>query len=251
MTGLPPRIPKAMKLNEVRFNGEDGKFFYVDVINRKEGEKAVKTDLGDHIDFIFLRTRRRIAGYIKKDKMMYISTEHNDKKDNVYLFGAREKGTAEELYDRYKDIMHTERVVYAFLIQSQKEKELVRIIIKGSTLNWKRDGKAPTTVDYFAYVQDDKREGHIYEYVTRITPVKETGDLGDYYSMHFALGAHLDQPKIDVIVEKLKELKEYVAEQDSYYKTAKKVEEVDVPVIDATDKVEYPAEQINPDDIPF
>ena len=238
LTGLPPRIPKSMKLNEVRFNGKDGKFMYVDTINRKNDEKAEKTDLGTSVDFIFLRQRRRIAGYNKKEKMMYISTEHNDKNDNVYLFGMREKGTAAELYDRYKDIMHTERVVYAFLLRTGIERELVRIIIKGSTLNFKREGKAPTTVDYFAFVQDDKREGHLYEYVSRITPVKETSDLGDYFSIHFATITKLNKNQIDVVVEKLKELRDHVAEQDAYYKTVKKVEEADMPTIDADDDKE-------------
>ena len=145
LTGLPSRVPKSMKLNEVRFNGEEGKFVYVDVINRKDKEKAEKTDLGERVDFIFLRARRRIAGYNKREKMMYISTEHNDKNDNVYLFGMREKGTADALYTKYKDIMHTERVVYAFLLRVGHDRELVRIVIKGSTLNWKRDGKSKTT----------------------------------------------------------------------------------------------------------
>ena len=273
LTGLPPRIPKTMKLNEVRLNGKDGKFVYVDVINRKDGEKPEKIDLGSQVQFIFLRQRRRIAGFNKGEKMPYISTEHIDKNDQVYLFGMKEKGTAGELYEKYKDIMHTERIVYAFLLRPQHERELVRVIIKGSTLNWKRDGKAKDTVDYFSYVQDDKREGHLYEYVTIMSPVKETGPLGDYYSLHFTLGKRLDQPKVDVVVEKLKELRDYVAEQDAYYKVAKEVKEVEAPTIDAGDDQDdevdnygkpnveankpaysgenYPKDEIRPEDIPF
>lgn len=262
LTGLSPRIPKTMKLNEVRFNGKDGKFEYVDVIGRKEGEKAEKIDLGTSVDFIFLRQRRRIAGYNRSTETMYISTEHNTKNDNVYLFGVREKGTADALYEKYKDIMHTERIVYAFLLRAQRERELVRVIIKGSTLNWKRDGKSPTTVDYFSYIQDDKRAGHIYEYVTRMTPVKETSPLGAYYSIHFTLETKLNDEQIGIIKDKLVELREYVNDQDDYYKTSQKVEEADVPTIDADDDSSssmtpaitpenYPKDQINPEDIPF
>ena len=264
LTGLSPRIPKTMKLNEVRFNGKDGKFVYVDVLGRKEGEKAEVTDLGTTVSFIFLRQRRRIAGYNRSTETMYISTEHNDKNDNIYLFGMKEKGTAAEIYEKYKDIMHTERVVYAFLIRPQHERELVRIVIKGSTLNWKREGKAKdTTVDYFSYIQDEKREGHIYEYLTNMKPVKEVSPLGDYYSIHFYQGPHLTVPQIATVVGKLEEIRDYVKEQDDYYKTAKKPLEADVPVIDAEDDPKtdplapaydgdnYPKDNISPEDIPF
>jgi hypothetical protein len=265
LTGLPSRLPKAMKLNEVRFNGKDGEFEYVDVLNRKDGEKAEKTSLGKTVDFIFLRQRRRIVGFNRSTDTMYISTEHNGKDDNIYLFGVKEKGTANELYEKYKDIMHTERVVYGFLLRQGKERELVRVIIKGSTLNWKREGKAPTTVDYFSYVQDDKREGHIYEYVTRMSPVKESSPLGVYYSINFTLGTHLKDDQIAIIVGTLNMLKDYVAEQDAYYKVAKPstIAKDTVATIDAEDDKDdtmkpafngddYPQEEgVNVDDIPF
>ena len=264
LTGLSPRIPKTMKLNEVRFNGKDGKFVYVDVLGRKEGEKPETTDLGSGVSFIFLRQRRRIAGFNKSIDTWYVSTEHNDKNDNVYLFGARAKGRAEDLYEKYKDVMHTERIVYGFLLRPQHDRELVRIIVKGSTLNWKREQKAPTTVDYFAYIQDEKRVGHIYEYVSNMTSVKEKNSLGEYYSINFTSGTKLTDKQVEIVVEKLEEIRDYVKEQDDYYKTAQKPLEADVPVIDAEDdKVNmdsmtpaydaerYPKEEINPSDIPF
>ena len=267
LTGLPARIPKLAKLNEVRLNGKDGNFIYVDQINRKKDEKAEKTDLGQSVDFIFLRQRRRIAGYNKPLKKMYISTEHNDKNDNVYMFGAKDKGTAEEMYNKYNVSpvkMHTERVVYAFLLRPQHERELVRLIVKGSTLNFERDGKADTTVDYFAFIQDEKRVGHLYEYVTRMTPVKESNDLGEYYSIHFATVSRLTSEQIEVVVKTLKQLRDDVADQDAFYRKSKKPEEANVPTIDAEDDEEgtdpmvpahdkdtYPKDEISLDDIQF
>ncbi len=256
MTGenLHRRAPRGIKLNEIRFNGKEGNFVFLDLLNRQEGQKADKTNLGESVDVVFLKIRRRIAGFKKGNKSMkefdtvYVSTEHNTKEDQIYLFGAKEKGKADDLYNKYKDFIHTERVVYAFLLRKDKERELVRVIIKGSALNPNRETKATGTVDFFTYVQDKEKGTHIYEYVTNLSSVKETGPLGDFFTINFRRGKKLPGDKLIAVVEEIKTLHQYSIEQDEYYADAQKIEE---PAEKKLPEIEYPEEDINPDDIPF
>jgi hypothetical protein len=251
------RYPKSIVLNEVRFNGKDGRFVYVNMIDRKKGEKSTKEDLGESVDVIFLKIRRRIVGYVKRLEMYYTSTEHNVKTDNVYLFGAQEKGTADALHGKYKDVMWAERVVYAFLLRAGHEKELVRVIIKGSTLNNKREGKVEGTVDFFDYIANKKSKGeHSYMFVTKLSALKESGPLGSYFTINFVRGQKLDDVKLSVVVDKINELHAMTSEQDEYYKdgTAEAPKE-DLPSIDYSKEpmapADYPEDKIDPADIPF
>lgn len=242
------RPPKNIVLNEVRFNGKDGKFILVNLVDRKDGEKAVETDLGEAVQVIFLKIRRRIAGYKNDIEKFYVSTEHNTKDDKVYLFGAKDRGTAEELYDKYKPLLKTNRVIYSYLIREGQEKELVRVIVKGSALNPSRESKAETTTDFFTYLNEKPKGEHTYMYVTKLSAVKESNKLGGYFSIDFKRGAKLPEDKLEVVVEKIKELHEMAVEQDNFYNDSKNVVKDDLPAI------EYPdaeSEGIDTEDIPF
>lgn len=249
------RAPKGIQLNEVRFNGkgdaEDGggKFYHINLLDRKDGEKAVQTELGPEAQVIILKLRRRIAGYKKDIEAYYVSTEHNEKADVVYMFGAKEKGRAEDLYEKYKTFIRAERVVYAYLLREGMEKELVRVIIKGSALNPNRDSKAPTTTDFFSYIQNKAKGEHVYMYVTKMTAVKEKNPMGSFYSIDFKKGAALNEKQLEEVIAKIKELHEYSVEQDAYYKVEDS-EKVEVTK-DALPVVEYPTDDIDPSDIPF
>lgn len=240
------RPPKSLIINEVSFNGKEGKFMFRDLINRKEGEKAEKKEIGDSIQVIFLKLRRRISGYNNKQEKFYTSTEHNDKKDTVYLFGVNKKGTAEELYEEFKPLLKTERVIYAYLLREGQDKELVRVIVKGSALNPNRAGKKDGVNDLFTYINDKQKDEHSYMFVTKMTAVEESGPLGKYYTIDFKRGTKLPEDKLNVVVEKIKELHQMSVEQDNYYKVEENVPEgAGLPVI------EYPDDDINVDDIPF
>lgn len=245
------RPPKNLILNEVRFNGKKGKFTYVNLIDRKDGEKAVEIDLGESVNVIVLKIRRRISGFNKPLDTFYTSTEHNAKDDVVYLFGAKEKGISGELSDKYRAQgikMQSQRVLYAFLLRENMERELVRLVVKGSTMNWKRDGKSEDHMDFFDYTQREKaKDDHIYMSVTTVYSGEETGPLGEYYTMYFKVGPRVPKDKLDIVTAKIKELHALAVEQDSYYRETATQPEPDANL----PTIEYPEEDINPEDIPF
>jgi hypothetical protein len=211
------------------------------------GEKAEEVDLGEKIQAVFLKLRRRISGFNKSLDTFYTSTEHNTKDDVVYLFGAREKGRAEDLYEKHKPILKAQRVVYAYLIHSPTEKELVRLIVKGASLSPSKD-KDDEHVDLLSYVQQDKPKGtHTYQYVTEMTSYEKSGPLGKYFAVHFERGGRIPDEKLTPVIEVIKELAEEAKAQDEYYKENTPPSEA-LPVIDRAD---YPEEDINIDDIPF
>ncbi len=254
------QIPKNLVLNEIRFNGKEGKFTHVNLVGREKDQKAVETELGDSIKVIFLKIRRRIQGFKKGNKSLkefdqfYTSTEHNTKDDTVYLFGAKEKGKSEDLYNKYAAThkMRAQRVIYCYLIQEGKERELVRLIVKGGTLNPNRESKVSGKLDFFDFINQKRPKGdHTYMYVTNISAVQEEGNLGTIYTMEFVRGSKLADDKLQVVVDEVKKIHALTLEQDAYYKDA------DAQAIAPKEEVatvEYPSaeeEGINPEDIPF
>lgn len=252
---------RNLEVNEVRFDGKEGRFSLVHWVGHKKGDELVTEDLGPSISIVILKLRRRIQGLKKGNKALkefdewYTSTEHNVKEDVVYLMGARDKGTAEEMYNKYLSShkMRAQRIVYAFLLREGKERELVRVVVKGATLNSRRDSKKEGVMDYFDYISMKRpKDDHHYKHVTVLSAVEEDGNLGTFYTISFARGSRLPQEHLKVVVEEVKRIHAHTVEQDEYYK---KTEAKDVsPKAEDLPAVEYPSaeeEGIDPADIPF
>lgn len=239
--------PEAIKCNEVRVNGKTGKFLYIDLINRKEGEKAEVVELGDGIKVIFLKHRRRLAYYDKPNKRMIQTTEHNSKTDTVYLFGLKERGPADLMRENHQKL-RTQQLVYAFLIRENDKgsmPEMVRLIFKGSALL--SEATPEGVMKYYDYVSSFKGKDHSYQFITELASVQEKSDLGDYYSVSFSRGPKVSAQGMEAVATKIKELAETTNAQDAYYKQEQLPAEPqeDMPTI------EYPEDEANPDDIPF
>lgn len=248
--------PKNLALNEVRFNGKDGVFTYVNLLERKDGEQAQTIDLGPSIQAVFLKIRRRLGGFnvsdtsSSKDGTFYVSTEHNTKEDTVYLFGARERGVAETLYEKHKPILKAQRVIYAYLLRKDLPKELVRIVVKGSSLMADREEQENKSTSLLDYVSREKgKDEHMYNFVTILSAVKKKGRLGAYFAIDFMEGKKLPDEKMPEVIEKIKEIAKVSSEQDAYYK-----ENTPAPTAVELPVIEYPdteSEGVNIDDIPF
>lgn len=95
--------------------------------------------LGDRVQVIFLKVRRKLVQRGDLGKIMYSTSEHNAATDVVDLFGKNgyiERGSAKALRERYPGL-RTIQVVYALLLEGVKEPELVRITIKGALVHFR------------------------------------------------------------------------------------------------------------------
>lgn len=247
MTGASQyKRPASLKTNEIRFNGKNGKFSYVNLLGRKEGEKAESKDLGTSLKLVFLKIRRKMSYYHAEKEVFVVTSEHNSKEDTVFLFGPNVKGVASELREKYEQL-RTQQVVYVAY-----EAEIVRLIVKGASLG--SQVKAKTTTAFFEYLQDYKGEDHVHEHYTEISSVEEEGKLGSYMVMDFKRGKKLTKAGITSAEDRIKEIHEVTSATDEYYnkKTGTEVtKEVKEEKEKKVDTVEYPDDEINLDDIPF
>lgn len=261
-TGASPKLV----LNEIRINGNEGKFYYKDVLagRKPTGKKDAKDryeekEIGDSVNLVFLKIRRKLSQY-KKGGNSLNTNEHNHKGDFITLFGAEggiKRGVASDLREAYQEL-RTVQVVYALY-----EGELVRLIVKGSSLG--SDAKPEGVMDFYAYVSSfkkDGREDHFYNVTTNLVATEEEGEQGTYYSMTFSEGDKLDAKTMKVVEEKMTIAFKFSELLDAYVLSKKgdsvKKEEVDTIEYDDDDGAENSPsnsgdddKEINPDDIPF
>ena len=119
MSGEKKFAPKLV-LNEIRLNGQDGKFYYKNVLGGLKEvagdvdmkERYEETELGDEVSLIFLKIRRKLV-WFRKGKKSVVSNEHADKTSRITLYGDMvEVGTNDELRAKYP-LLKTQQVVYA------------------------------------------------------------------------------------------------------------------------------------------
>lgn len=241
LTGEKQLGVSRMILNEVRFNGQTGKFVKVNLVDKKEGVDAETVELGDEIKAVFLKIRRRLGGFDSAKDAFLVSTEHNTKDDVVQLFGVRDKGIAEALYEKYKPVLKAQRVIYAWILDGRSH-ELVRIIVKGASLLKDREEQANESTSLLDYLNKEKAspDDHVYKFVTEMKAVEKKGKLGKYYAIDFSQGKRIADDKLEEAIAEIKRLHEYSLEQDKYNSTA-------TPAVET--KSEYP---VNDDaEIPF
>lgn len=259
MSGERPKSP-TLKLNEIGINGQTGKFIFRNVLgglkpHPEDNQKQIyeTRELGTEIDVVFLKVRRKLTQFRRGEKNLQ-TNEHSHKKDWVTLYGLDTgvlQGTAEDLRAQY-DKLRTVQIVYALY-----EGELVRVFVKGSSLG--SENKADGTMDFYSYISSfkrDERDDHMYDFVTTLKAVKETGDLGPYYCMTYVEKGKVDDETAKLAEEKMVVAYNYSKEVDEYFDKDKKREVTptsQLPTIDMDEEEsdDYPEEDINPDDIPF
>lgn len=249
--------PKLV-LNEIRINGNTGKFLYKDILaGRKKDDsdkdKYGEKEIGDSVDLVFLKIRRKMSEY-KKGGNSLNTNEHNHKGDFITLFGAEggvQRGIASDLRDVYQGL-RTVQVVYALY-----KDELVRLIVRGSSLG--SDAKPEDVMDFYKYISSfkkDSKEDHFYEYVTKLVATSEDGEQGTYYSMTFLQGDKLDADAMKKVEEQMTIAFKYAETLDAYVLSKKEggaqksdtvQNEDDGNKEDGVD-VE---DEVNADDIPF
>jgi hypothetical protein len=236
----------ALSLDKVTFNGNEG-FFSEQEKDAKRDEQTGKypkktiTQAGEPLEVVFLKIRRVLSAYSKKATMR--TNEHNHKADLVTLYkpdGKKEYGLATEIRDN-NPTLKTQQIVYCWI---PKEDKVVRVTIKGSSLgsDFKHKEKV---LKFYDYLQSFGTNEHSHEFVTKITPVKEEGPQGDYFSISFVKGAKLDEEELVKVKDMINDLHERIlaidARMDVGSKVSKKsssnlptVDINDIPVIDDT-----------------
>jgi len=251
MSGERKQIPQ-LKLNQIRFNGKDGEFMYKDILKGFKEENGKKTyeevSIGKEIAVTFLKIRRKLVAF-RKDEKPLTSQEHNTKESLITLYGnsAVEVSDNDTLREKYP-MLKTQQIIYALY-----KGEMVRLIVKGSALGSAvKDEKVHSFYSYIGSFKEDSKDDHFYECHTNLYGVEETGDLGSYVAMSFKAGEKLSEEEMKAVSENMKKAFDYCVEVDAYFnKDKEEIVKEESAKPERTDGVEYPEEDINPDDIPF
>jgi len=277
MTGVQNKRPEY-RLNEISFNGQTGKFIKRCVLEEKikdeKGKEIYKTEeLGSELEVIMLKHRRKLSQF-KKGEAGLNTIEHNHKDDITILFGidkAGIKGIASELREKYPGLK-TNQIIYCFI---PSLKEIVRLVVKGSSLG--SESKPEGVLSYYDYLNTFKDDQHSWQYKTLLKQSAESSSLGAYYAIQFIKGDKLTDEQIEKTAKMIEEVHNKILTIDQYYASkmpnrsesqvttekerviqygedAKKWEkdhEGQGNNQNQVEGVDYPEEEINPEDIPF
>jgi hypothetical protein len=260
------RAPRTLELNEVSINGDadaievDGKlerkggyFRKRILVGKPRDQKPEEVNLGTTIQLVFLKIRRKLVERANKGEIVCSTSEHNDKRDAVTLYVADGKqqvhGVAEDLRKQHPGL-RTVQIVYALLL-GHGDPELVRLIVKGSALG--SEAKEENVMSFYQYISSFPKTDHMWEYVTELRPVVEHG-AKTYFTIHFSRGNKIDERTLALAKETLMDVATNCREVDSA-RAAKIAQTVHVNAAPERAETEsasdYPADDINPDDIPF
>lgn len=258
------------KVDEIHVQGDVSKhkFYKIDAGHFKlkhtasEADKEkgyLITDLGTNLDVIVLKIRRVLSEYKKAPQTSLRTNEHNTKDDIVTLYGVdggNKIGVASQIREMYQGL-RTQQVVYVFVPSMKK---ICKLIIKGSALG--SEAKAEGVMGFYDYLATfSKDKAHVHEYFTKLKAVPE----GDYFTISFERGEKLSDERIAKIEDVVREVHANVSALDEYYKlqhakvlppqgTANVVKDLPSIQMDTQEVdtgIEYPEEEINPEDIPF
>ena len=233
------------------------------ILPKDRDEKPTYEELGSPLEVTFIKIRRRLIARDKKGVQVMSTTQHSSKTDVVSLWKDGEciaTDKASILRQDYDDLK-TVQEIYALY-----KGKLVMIIVKGSAFGSQtRDKKYPT---FYEYLQSLNEDG-IYGNVTILGGVKEKGLLKDYYTMTFEKGRPTtDVEKISVLEhsdELTKIMEEYDLKNSISKDTSTKTKEGEYEEEIKEDfsfsklsgkktynkAIEYPEDDIDPNDIPF
>lgn len=198
-------------VNEVLINGDgdieqrDGQYVHKGGYFRKriwvgkpEDAKPEDVRLGENVDVIFLKVRRKLVQRSNEGGIVRSTNEHNSADDVVSVFEEGKKvftGSARKARETY-DGLRTIQVVYALFVDGTKEPELVRVTIKGASLGSdSRDKKYP---NFYEYLGSFGKEA-LCQYVTRLGVVLEEGKK-KYYTVTFTKGERVAGDMLEMFV---------------------------------------------------
>jgi len=248
--------PQRLPLNEVNLHGGKGIFTKTLFTEEKGEDNRYKTvDLGEEVKVVWLKIRRKLVQWDKELGLIRSTNEHNAPTDVVTMFGqgGPKVGIASEIREEFDDL-RTVQVVYALLVGEGKS-ELVRLNVKGSSLG--SNNKAEDTTSFYDYLKKFTKDEHFYEYVTDISTVKEKSNLGEYHAMNFSRGAKLTDQQMEKVATEMKKVHQAAVEEDEYYSKGASTTVTAKPTqLTGTQPggervIEYPEEEISPEDIPF
>lgn len=279
MTGVDSFQGNRLALNTVSLNGDGeiiekepgqfvtkgGYFRKTMTANQKKGEKPEEIKLGESISVVMLKIRRSLSERTG-DKVIRWTSEHSTADSVVELHHAGtdtiEIDTARKLREKYPGL-RTIQIVYGLLLQGTHEPERVKIRIKGASLG--SEAKDENTKTFYEYVSsfEKNEEGvkeHLRQYETILTPVKEVGKK-TYFAIKFERGQKLAEDFQAVADQALREIHQKITATDSARAARIKAMNHGAEVAVDPDKqakraeantgIEYPAEEINAEDIPF
>ena len=234
----------AYKLNEIKMSGDDGSFSIKEVLGEKgeDGRYRVRL-LGEGVDGVILKMRWRLTRFVESPGRSLMTSEYDNKNtDKVVEFSTNEKGLAANLKEKHN--LSSQRVIYAFI---PKEKEVVRIIVKASALssenNPEVDGKKP--MGLFDYIDEyNSTETFVHDYITHFGSIfreDKKNKRKSYHAMTFSTGRILTDSEKETILGLIKEVHEKTSGNKSF------ADEYVAP----QEPMEYPKDDINPDDVPF
>lgn len=243
------RKPQLLKINSLKLNGETGKFVLTHLTEPKgEDGRYVKEEIDGSVELVFLKIRRRLIE-ASRDGIVRSTSEHNTPNDVVVLFNQKdnttEKAPAREIRDKY-EVLRTEQIVYA-----RFRGQVVRLSVKGASLG--SADKSKEKMDFYKYLTSFQEDAHFYEYKTRLDAIEE-GETRKYYCINFARGEKLTDEQLGKVYEDIKMVHESCSKFDKYYdvSTVREIkQDIEKESIEGKNDVEYPEEEINPEDIPF
>lgn len=235
----------AYKLNEVRMSGDDGSFSFRCLLSEKKDGKYVSQPLGKTVDGVILKMRWRLAKYNEPPAQSYMTSEYDFKTtDTVIEFSTKKKGTAAQIKEELG--LGSQRVLYVYV---PAQKEIVRVIVKPSALSSENNpGKEFGLFDYVQSFTDENIGVH--EFVTQFgsvhRPDKNGNKRKDYFAMTFTRGRALTETEKEKVIGLIREVHEKTgatAFAEAYNGEPETNNEAP--------GIEYPKDDIHPEDIPF
>jgi hypothetical protein len=99
--------------------------------------------------------------------------------------------------------LRTVQIVYALLLTTANEPELVRITVKGASLG--SEAKAEGVPTFYQYISSFPREAHMWEYITELSAVVEEG-AKTYFAIDFKQLTKLTPEELTLAEAKLREV---------------------------------------------
>lgn len=230
--GTPPKYVVPI----IRHDGNSGNFRKIGYNEHGEQEE---TPLDKPIKLTILKKRRTLSSFTTLES--FFTNEYTTTNEAVSLFKNVNKTITFEgrdlpasLREEYQ-ALRTHEIIYALF-----EGEVVKMEVKGGSLG--------NYYDYQKSLSDDER--HSFQVVTEISSSKTKNAAGfGYYALTFNAGE--DVKDLDTVEEKMKEVDSALRKMDDYFKQRDLSASGKRDTIPKEPKVEYPEEEINPDDIPF
>lgn len=240
---------RLLNLDELKMDSRDGKWYLKLKTEPKiqKGDKEVfeKKEVTGPIDIIIIRANRRVLVKTgKQGKIIETTREFTDKNKPTLLMNFETKvnkvvNPVDIGNNGYKTIN------YIYAIHNGK---LVKVVLRGGQV--KTAEKIKNLNDYYSYIFSFDKE-RPYQSVTRIEPVRYNTDLGEFYTLNFKnLGSITETSIINMVIEKLQEVKENLQKYDNQPLNAKQETHKEDTSSEEELNIDY-GDSILAEDIPF